>query len=120
MVRRVDPKCPRSGRCRHDRAQGPRELEQAAAELVGAELYRAVRDERHGMWFDWLFQELADAAAGRAVEEAGRQHDAWQAPWRLLYGLTSIGSPALRSIAQDALARARKGLPAGAEAGQPE
>jgi hypothetical protein len=101
-------------------AQGPRELEQAAAELVGAELYRAVRDERHGMWFDWLFQELADAAAGRAVEEAGRQHDAWQAPWRLLYGLTSIGSPALRSIAQDALARARKGLPAGAEAGQPE
>jgi hypothetical protein len=38
----------------------------------------------------------------------------------LLHGLTSIGSPALRSIAQDALALAAKGLPAGAAAGQPE
>lgn len=40
-------------------ARGPRELEQAAAELVGAELYDVVREERHGMWFDWLFEELA-------------------------------------------------------------
>ncbi len=100
-------------------AHGPRELEQAAAELVGAELYRTVHDERHGVWFDWLFEELADAAAGRVKEEADRQDEAWQAPWRLLYGLTSIGSPPLRSSAQRALTEARKGLPAGA-AKQPD
>jgi hypothetical protein len=101
-------------------ARGPRELEQATAELAGAELYVAVREERHGMWFDWWFQELTDAAAARAREAAGGQDGAWQEPWRLLHGLTSIGSPALRSVAEDALARAREGLPGGAAAGQPE
>ena len=100
-------------------ARGPRELEQAAAELVGGELYDVVRAERLGMWFDWLFEELAGGAAARVREGAGRQDGAWQAPWRLLHGLTSIGSPALRSIAQDALARAEEGLPAGAAARQP-
>src|ERR1019366_7425389 len=71
-------------------ARGPRELEQATAELAGAELYVAVREERHGMWFDWWFQELTDAAAARAREAAGGG------------------------------ARAREGLPGGAAAGQPE
>jgi hypothetical protein len=101
-------------------AQGPRELEQATAELVGAELFAIVGDERHGIWLDWLFEELADGAAARVREEAERQDGRWEAPWRLLYGLSSIGSPALRSIAQSALARAGKGLPAGAAARQPE
>jgi hypothetical protein len=101
-------------------AQGPRELEQAVAELVGAELYRALQDERSGMWFDWLFEELAVGASVRVREESRRQDGAWEGPWRLLHGLTSIGSPALRSIAQDAVALAAKALPAGAAAGQPE
>ncbi len=101
-------------------AQGPRELEQATAELVGAELYAIVHDERHGMWFEWLFEDLVDGAAARVREEAERQDGRWEAPWRLLHGLTSIGSPALRSIAQSALARAANGLPAGAAARQPE
>ncbi|HUK73558.1 MAG TPA: hypothetical protein VLW50_33240 [Streptosporangiaceae bacterium] len=100
-------------------AQGPRELEQATAELVGAELWVIVRDECYGMWFDWLFEELADGAAARVRQEAERHDGRWEAPWRLLHGLTSIGSPALRSTAQSALARAGKGLPAGAAAGQP-
>src|SRR5450755_42193 len=101
-------------------AQGPRELEQAVAELAGAEVYRALHDERRGLWFDWLFQELAEGAAVRVREESHRQDGAWEGPWWLLHGLTSIGSPALRSIAQDALATAAKGLPAGTAAGQPE
>ena len=101
-------------------ARGPRQLEQAVAELIGAELYRALREERGGMWFDWLFEELADAAAVRVGEQSRRQDGAWAGPWRLLHGLTSIGSPALRSIAQDALAVAAKELPAGAVARQPE
>lgn len=101
-------------------AQGPRQLEQATAELLGAELYRALHDKRRGMWFDWLFQELADSAAVRVREESRRQAGAWEGPWRLLHGLTSIGSPALRSVAQDALALAAKGLPAGMVAEEPE
>lgn len=88
-------------------ARGPRELEQATAELIGAELHRAVRDERRGLWFDWLVEELAEAAAGQAQS-------------RLLYGLTSIGSPGLRSLAENLLAQARSELPASAQAQQPE
>ena len=87
-------------------ARGPRELEQATAELIGAELRRAIRDERSGLWFDWLMEELAEAASD-------------QAQWRLLYGLTSIGSPGLRSLAEHLLAQVRNELPADAKA-QPE
>ena len=101
-------------------AQGPRELEQATAELLGAELHRAIQDEHRGLWFDWFFEELAEAAADRILDEAARQDDSWQAKQRFLYGLTSIGSPGLRSLAEKALARVRKGLPADAQARQPE
>jgi hypothetical protein len=91
-------------------ARGPRELEQATAELLGAELYRIVREERDGMWFSWWFEELTEAATARIGEEAGSRGGAWRAPWRLLHGLTSIGSPALQSIAQTALGRAKRAL----------
>ncbi len=101
-------------------AQGPRELEQATAELLGTELHRALRDERRGLWFDWFFEELAEATADRILDEAARQDDSWQAKQRLLYGLASIGSPGLRALVENALARVRKGLPAGAQARQPE
>ena len=100
--------------------QGPRQLEQATAELLGAELHRALRDERRGLWFDWFFEELAEAATDRILDEASRQDDNWQAKQRFLYGLTSIGSPGLRSLAEKALARVRKGLAADAQARQPE
>ncbi len=89
-------------------ARGPRELEQVTAELLGAELHRVLNEEREGMWFSWWFEELTDAATAR-IREEGRD-GAWEPLWRLLHGLTSIGSPALQSIAQTAVDRARKGL----------
>jgi hypothetical protein len=89
---------------------GPRELEQTTAELLGAELYRVVYEERGGgLWFDWWFQELAEAAASR-VREGRASDSAWEGPWRLLHGLTSIGSPALLTRVQAALSHARKVL----------
>lgn len=84
-------------------ARGPRELEQATAELVGAELHRVVREGLYGMPFDWWFETLVESAATRVRQEAAKPDGAWEAPWRLLHGLMSIGSPALRSIAQDAV-----------------
>jgi hypothetical protein len=95
-------------------ARGPRELEQVTAELLGAELHRVLNEEREGMWFSWWFEELADAAVVRIREEAGNRDGAWEPAWeplwRLLHGLTSIGSPALRSIARTALGRVKKEL----------
>jgi hypothetical protein len=89
-------------------AQGPRELEQVTAELLGAELHRVLNEECEGMWFSWWFEELTEAATAR-IREEGRD-GAWEPPWRLLHGLTSIGSPALQSIAQTAMDRAKKEL----------
>jgi len=91
-------------------ARGPRELEQVTAELLGAELHRIVREERKGLWFSRWFGELAEAAATRIREVAGSRDGAWEPPWRLLHGLTSIGSPALQSMARNALDRAKKAL----------
>jgi hypothetical protein len=91
-------------------AQGPRELEQATAELLGAELHRVLREEREGMWFSWWFEELTEAATVRIREEVSSHGNGWEPPWRLLHGLTSIGSPALQSAARRALGRAKKEL----------
>jgi hypothetical protein len=101
-------------------AQGPRELEQATAELFGAELQSVVRDERRGLWFDWLAEELTEAAADRILDEAARGDDSWQVQWRLLYGLSSIGSPGLQAVAERALRRVRTELTADARAQQPK
>jgi hypothetical protein len=91
-------------------ARGPRELEQATAELLGAELHRVLREEREGMWFSWWFEELTEAATARIREEVGSRDNGWEPPWRLLHGLASIGSPALQSTARRALDRAKKEL----------
>jgi hypothetical protein len=91
-------------------ARGPRELEQVTAELVGAELHRILGEERGGMWFDWWFEELVEAARARIREEVGSRDGAWGPAWRLLHGLTSIGSPALASRARSAVDRVRKEL----------
>lgn len=61
------------------------------------------------MWFSRWFEELAEAATAR-IREVGSRDGAWESPWRLLHGLTSIGSPALQSIARRALDRAKKEL----------
>jgi hypothetical protein len=74
-------------------AQSPRELEQATAELLGAELHRVVYGSYAGLWFNDWFIELVDAAAASSSE----------AHVRLLYGLTAIGSPALAKRAENAI-----------------
>jgi hypothetical protein len=101
-------------------ARGPRELEQATAELIGAELHRAVHEYGYGLWFEWLVEELAEDAAAWIQDEAAGDDDSWQAQWRLLYGLTSVGSPGLGSLVENLLTQLRKELPAEAQAQQPE
>jgi hypothetical protein len=91
-------------------ARGPRELEQATAELVGAELYRALQEEKQGLWFAAWFEELASHAGSRARDLLSRGDSGWEAYWRLLHGLTSIGSPALQASAQSALNSVKKPL----------
>jgi len=87
-----------------DAAGGPRELEQRTAELLGAEIHRILQEERDGLWFAEWFEELVAEAAARVVEEAGVGTSAF----RLLHGLTAIGTPALASTASAACRRVRK------------
>jgi hypothetical protein len=84
-------------------ARGPRELEQATAELLGAEMHRAVHEEQQGLWFDRWLENLAEAAATRVRETVAKREDGWQAPWRLLRGMTSIAPTALRPALQNEL-----------------
>jgi hypothetical protein len=87
-------------------ARGPRELEQATAKLLGVELRRVIDNEDQGLWFDWWFAELAEAVASQVKSNASAGGGAWQAPWRVLHGLTSIASPPLLSIVQAAIGHA--------------
>jgi hypothetical protein len=91
-------------------ARGPRELEQVTAELLGGELHRILGEDRAGLWFDWWFEELVEAATARIREEVGSRGGGWGPAWRLLHGLTSIGSPALASLARSAVECANKEL----------
>jgi len=91
-------------------ARGPRELEQVTAELLGAELHRVLREEREGLWFTWWLQEFVEAATARIRKELDSRGSAWEAPWRLLHGLASIGPPTLQASVQSALDRTRKAL----------
>jgi hypothetical protein len=90
-------------------ATGPRELEQAVAELAGAEVYWALNEAKRGLWFEWWFEELVQAAAGRVKAETAGD-GGWQVPWRLLHGLAAIGSPALRTAATQAVKDAGRTL----------
>jgi hypothetical protein len=76
-------------------AGSSRELEQKVSELLGAELYHAVHDERGSLHFEWWFHELVDAAA--ATVRRGETVD------RLLRGMAAIGAPALRAYAEQRL-----------------
>jgi len=93
-------------------ARGPRQLEQAATELVGARLRaRLTSDNADGLWFDWWAEELATAAADRAVRAAGDPAGgAWRAPWRLLHALLSIGTPPLVARARAEIDRCAPAL----------
>lgn len=59
-------------------------------------MYYAVRDGR-GLDFERWFHELVDAAVARSRENRGEAID------RLLHGMAAIGSPALRSYAEQHL-----------------
>jgi hypothetical protein len=100
-------------------AQGPRALEQATAELVGAELYDAVRDERSGLRFDTWAMELVDRATKRMVDSAGCHDDSWRGPWWLLHGLASIGSYGLGGYAWEQASQAAGSLPRDVQAAGP-
>jgi hypothetical protein len=100
-------------------AQGPRVLEQATAELIGAELYDAVRDERSGLRFDAWAMELVDRAAKRIVDVVGRGDDSWRGPWWLLHGLASIGSYGLGGYAWERASKAAASLRPDVLAGDP-
>lgn len=78
-------------------ATSPREVEQATAELIGAELYRVRRTEDRYLFFtDWL-EEVADAAAARMRDAGG------EAPLRLLYGMTLFGPPRIKQHAENTI-----------------
>ncbi len=100
-------------------APGPRALEQATAELVGAELYDAVRDERAGLRFDVWAMELAGRAVEQTVDAAGRGDDAWRGPWWLLHGLAAIGSYGLGGFAWEQASKAAKSLPRDLRSAEP-
>jgi hypothetical protein len=96
-------------------ARNPRALEQATAELIGAELYDAVREQRQGMRFEvWATQLIGRAADRVAAHGAG-----WHGAWRLLHGMASIGPFGLDFWAMESATRAAKAVPAAALARQP-
>jgi hypothetical protein len=98
--------------------RGPRELEEATAGLLGAELHRAIHQEKQGLLLDWWFERLIERAVARTRIEASRS-GTWQAPWWLLHGPTTLGPPPLAAAAQTALGRARKHLAKDAYQSQP-
>src|SRR5262249_24688349 len=74
-------------------AGGPRELEQATVDLVGAQIRVAFREDSSGSWIDWWFEDLVGVLAGRVEQEPAGGGRGWHAPWWLLHGMASIGSP---------------------------
>lgn len=100
-------------------APGPRALEQATAELIGAELYDAVLEERAGLRFDLWAMELADRAVQRTVETARQGGDAWRGPWWLLHGLAAIGSYGLGGYAREQVSLAARSLPRDLRSAEP-
>lgn len=70
-------------------AAGPRELEQATAELLGAELASPMMD---GARTDMFSRDLVEIAYDRVRSNSITKNDEWRGAWWLLHGLASIGS----------------------------
>jgi hypothetical protein len=100
-------------------APGPRALEQATAELIGAELYDAVHGERAGLRFDMWAMELVDRAVQRIAETAPQGGAAWRGPWWLLHGLSSTGSYGLGGFAWEQASQAARSLPRDLRSAEP-
>jgi hypothetical protein len=99
------------------RSDGPRALEQATAELIGAELRSP---ELQGLRLDLWAHDLIEAARNRVLSDVAWNDDTWQGPWRLLHGLASIGSYGLGGYAAQQTVEAAKSLPRAALAQQPD
>lgn len=78
-------------------AAGPRELDQAATTLIGAELYEILHGDAVGRHPDLWFTDLANAALERIDSlrtSAQLAAGGWQGPHFLLHAMTGLGSPA--------------------------
>ncbi|WP_067541648.1 hypothetical protein [Nocardia crassostreae] len=71
-------------------ATGPRELEQSTAELLGAQLHRALYRPDDDLHLVWWFAELAKDVLNLATRPAPENDPARQSAWRLLHGLIAI------------------------------
>jgi hypothetical protein len=91
-------------------ANGPRELEQATAELLGAELAYRLEHEAGGLAFHEFAEAVASAATARIKKSAADQDDTWEAPLRLLHGLNALGTPTIEAAAKTGITRAAKWL----------
>ncbi|MFF4867264.1 hypothetical protein ACFY3J_37525 [Streptomyces sp. NPDC001231] len=89
-------------------AVGPRELEDATAALLGAQLFERVHGDGGGLWFGAWFEQLAQAAAEQVRAGLEGTGGAWEAPWRLLHGMASIGTPDLCAVTLRAMNRVQK------------
>ena len=99
------------------RADGPRALEQATAELIGAELRNP---EVQGLRFDLWAHDLIESARNRVLSDVAWNNGTWQEPWWLMPGLASIGSYGLGGYAAQQAAEAAKSLPRAVLAQQPD
>ena len=99
------------------RADGPRALEQATAELIGAELRNP---EVQGLRFDLWAHDLIESARSRVLSDVAWNNGTSQGPWWLLHGLASIGSYGLGGYAAQQAAEAAKSLPRAVLAQQPD
>lgn len=83
------------------KAQNPRELEQATAALLGAELYRSLQGENYGLDFDLFFEAVILAATNAKPS---------QELWLLLHGMSAIAPPGFTSFVRAAVSKLRKAL----------
>ncbi|GAB3705131.1 hypothetical protein GCM10027598_05950 [Amycolatopsis oliviviridis] len=83
------------------KAESPRELEQATASLLGAELHRALQGENGGLDFDLFFEAVVLAASNAEPR---------QELWLLLQGMSSISPPGFESFVRSGVSRLRKAL----------
>ncbi|MER6668624.1 hypothetical protein ABT256_28995 [Amycolatopsis japonica] len=83
------------------KAQGPRELEEATASLLGAELHRAIQGANNGLDFDLFFEAVVLAVSNA---EPRQEH------WLLLQGMSAISPPGFESFVRASVSRLRKAL----------
>lgn len=87
-------------------AEGPRQLEDMTARLLGARVHEAVEQGQPLALGQWI-GELIDRAEQRAREQLTAAAPGGESSLLLLHGLTSVGSPAIAHMASAAVSRLR-------------